>query len=392
MTPRHCGPTPKRGERYARSGQLHPQPGPNGSQDECLLHDARNLLGAIGLYCDLLSMPDVLDPEHRQYAEELRMLGARSGTLIERLLQSSLANGRSSAQLVTGPAWDGAASPAQNQEAADIDAKNSGTDATSATEPKPVNLQMIVERCSGLLSRVAGGRFIEVSYGDAASLPIAIEEEAVERILINLVRNAAGALSRAEHPDNTERDAIIGDGRGGVLQRGADATADDTPGAIRIGLGFVVNRTEDPRPWPIRRVRLTVEDSGCGMSEQQLERILCGDRNQSPDGHGIGFRVVRELVAASTGELRVMSALGIGTRVQIEWPVNSMTQGVVFEQCQEFQNREASSALTSAPRLPKQLLERRNLYSSQTSRRPARTNVSNFSADCQADKGRLRIC
>src|ERR1035437_9942474 len=90
MTPRHCGSATKRGERSARSGQLRPRSGPDGSQDECLLHDARNLLGAIGLYCDLLSMPDVLHPEHRQYAEELRMLGTRSGTLIERLLQSSL--------------------------------------------------------------------------------------------------------------------------------------------------------------------------------------------------------------------------------------------------------------------------------------------------------------
>jgi hypothetical protein len=36
--------------------------------------------------------------------------------------------------------------------------------------------------------------------------------------------------------------------------------------------------------------------------------------------------VVRELVAASGGDLRVMSAQGIGTRVQIEWPATAMAQ------------------------------------------------------------------
>ena len=44
--------------------------GPQVAQNEGLLHDARNLMGAIGLYCDLLSMPGVLShPEHHHYAE-----------------------------------------------------------------------------------------------------------------------------------------------------------------------------------------------------------------------------------------------------------------------------------------------------------------------------------
>ena len=91
-------------------------------QDEGLLHDARNLMGTIGLYCDLLSMPDVLKPEHRHYAEELRMLGTRSGALIQRLLeypkQAPLPQRQSPQGPGTGAAWqagaeavDGAAAP-----------------------------------------------------------------------------------------------------------------------------------------------------------------------------------------------------------------------------------------------------------------------------------------
>ena len=52
------------------------------------LHDARNLMGAIEHYCNLLSMPSVLKPEHHHYAEELRLLSKRNGALIEQLIQS----------------------------------------------------------------------------------------------------------------------------------------------------------------------------------------------------------------------------------------------------------------------------------------------------------------
>jgi hypothetical protein len=57
------------------------------------------------------------------------------------------------------------------------------------------------------------------------------------------------------------------------------------------------------------------------MTAEQLERLLLCGRAPVRGSHGIGFRVVRELAIASGGDLRVMSAPGVGTRVQIEWPM-----------------------------------------------------------------------
>ena len=54
---------------------------------EDLLHDARNLMSVLGLYCDLLAMPGVLQPRHRKYAEDLRLVGTRSEALIGRLME-----------------------------------------------------------------------------------------------------------------------------------------------------------------------------------------------------------------------------------------------------------------------------------------------------------------
>src|SRR6185437_7489133 len=120
-----------------------------------LAHDAGNLLGALSLYSELLAMPGVLHEEHREFAEELRLLSDRSWAMIHRLVNHVRAE----------------------QEIA---------------EEKGTVLPEAVERCRGILSRVAGRR-IRVSYGVGAYEPVHIRPEAAERILINLVKNAAEA-------------------------------------------------------------------------------------------------------------------------------------------------------------------------------------------------------
>jgi signal transduction histidine kinase len=299
---------------------------------EGLLHDARNLIGALELYCDLLSMPGVLKMEHRHYAEEVRLLGARSAAMIQQLMENSPREPGAAAC-----SWLSKSPRLCSADSAVAEATSSGIGAVKQPghAPAPANLRSIVERCSGLLGRVACGKTIEIGYGAASAVPVRVEEEAVERILVNLVRNSAAALANRGPAGCT---AANGEGAGGedpgspsqdsasarcctVHQTAADPAGDLTPGSIRIGIGELANRIGDPQPWPFRRVRLTVEDSGCGMTAEQLQRLMSCGRAPSRGSHGIGFRVVRELASASGGDLRVMSAPGVGTRVQIEWPM-----------------------------------------------------------------------
>jgi signal transduction histidine kinase len=360
------------------------------AQDEGLLHDARNLMGTIGLYCDLLSMPDVLKPEHRHYAEELRMLGTRSGALIQRLMECQLQSAPAQRQSPQGPgtgtAWQAGA------------ARSLGLEKVRAAEgrliepPAPVSLRAIIERCSGLLSQVAGGRGIEVSYGTAASFPVAVGGEAVERILVNLVRNSAAAMRGPERSDGPAGDAMGSAVRGKVLERIADGTADETPGAIRIGVGVQVNRMDDPRPWPLRRVRLTVEDSGCGMVPEQIERILSGYRAPSRGNHGIGLRVVRELVAASAGDLRVMSAPGIGTRVQIEWPVLADSRQDAADGNSDSYGASASGRRAETSESPALGQDRRGKHAARRLRTVEVNVVPGSGVDSAAGDGRGTIC
>jgi signal transduction histidine kinase len=222
-----------------------------------LAHDAGNLLGALSLYSDLLAMPGVLHEEHREYANELRMLSDRSWAMINRLVNHS----------------------------------RSGLPAK--VQPEISVLPNVVDRCRGLLSRVAG-RMVEISYGVGAFQPVRVPVEAVERILTNLVKNAAEA----------------------------------TPwvGAISIHVEGVIERGEHEGDEARRRVVMTVRDRGCGMDQASVRRLMQTGGISSASGRGLGFRVVRELVAMSGGCLNVESQVDVGTSISAEWYAVKQTE------------------------------------------------------------------
>jgi C4-dicarboxylate-specific signal transduction histidine kinase len=228
------------------------------SEGAGLAHDAGNLLGALRLYSDLLGMPGVLHEEHREYAAELKMLSDRSWAMIDRLVNHA----------------------------------GAGRRVKKAAET--VVLPDIVDRCRGLLGKIAG-RAIETSYGLGAFQPVNVPVESVERILTNLVKNAAEASSWV--------------------------------GAITIHVEGVRERDEvsgEER----RRVSVTVRDKGCGIDEAGVQRLMEGTGASREKGRGLGFRVVRELVAISGGCLSIESEPEVGTSISAEWYAVTESEGV----------------------------------------------------------------
>jgi signal transduction histidine kinase len=215
-----------------------------------LAHDAGNLLGALSLYSDLLAMPGVLCEEYREYAAELRMLSDRSWAMINRLVNHS--------QMVL---------PAKSEAEISV-------------------LPDVVGRCRGLLSRVAG-RTVEISFGRGAFQPVQVPVESVERILTNLVKNAAEATPSV--------------------------------GAISIHVEGVMERPENECVEARGRVVMTVRDQGCGMDQAAVRRLMQTGGIASANGRGLGFRVVRELVAISGGCLNIESQPEMGTSISAEW-------------------------------------------------------------------------
>ena len=71
-----------------------------------------------------------------------------------------------------------------------------------------------------------------------------------------------------------------------------------------------------PRP----AVRMTVADSGRGMTTEEAGKIFNDFYTTKEGGTGLGLSIVRRLVMDVQGTINVKSAPGQGTRIIIEIP------------------------------------------------------------------------
>ena len=76
------------------------------------------------------------------------------------------------------------------------------------------------------------------------------------------------------------------------------------------------------------KVKITVEDTGIGISEEELayifERFYRVEKSRSREfgGTGLGLAIVKNLVEQQEGSIQVFSKTGIGTRFEIIFPVS----------------------------------------------------------------------
>ena len=107
-----------------------------------------------------------------------------------------------------------------------------------------------------------------------------------------------------------------------VLRRILENLVANAVDALESGRGEVHIRTElvqagvEPA-----RARITVSDTGKGMTERELARAFDDFFTTKPTGTGLGLSIVRRLVADLEGSLRVDTGPGAGSTFTIELPV-----------------------------------------------------------------------
>lgn len=71
-------------------------------------------------------------------------------------------------------------------------------------------------------------------------------------------------------------------------------------------------------------VKVSVEDTGCGMDENTVKRIFekfyQGDTSHSTEGNGLGLPLVKRILQLSDGSIEVKSKVGHGTIFTIRLP------------------------------------------------------------------------
>ena len=169
--------------------------------------------------------------------------------------------------------------------------------------PKYGDLNQLVRDMSEMLKRLVP-ESIDLDCKDISSLPCAIymDHSHIDQILANLVVNA--------------RDAISGRGTIGVATTTADI--DDTgnlaPGGVLPGRFGVI----------------CVDDDGCGMDADTLERIFEPFFTTKPvgQGTGLGMATVFGIAQQNGGFITVESALGVGTKIRVHLPIVEQPAGV----------------------------------------------------------------
>jgi two-component system, NtrC family, nitrogen regulation sensor histidine kinase NtrY len=161
---------------------------------------------------------------------------------------------------------------------------------TLATNYERLSPQLNRRECdlNALISEVLhGGRgheHVDVQLQLAPNLPRVVGDPvAFRRILENLTANAIDSL-------------------------------DSKPGRVVVSTETLTREDEPPA------VRVTVSDTGRGMTKEELGKIFNTFYTTKERGSGLGLSIVRRLVTDLQGTLRVESEPGVGTKVIIELP------------------------------------------------------------------------
>jgi signal transduction histidine kinase len=153
----------------------------------------------------------------------------------------------------------------------------------------------VLERAAATFQPELARRGIQVQVNATPRVgSVLADPDQVQQLLVNLVTNAADAMPH-----------------GGTI-------------TLRARL--------DPRG----RTVLAVEDTGIGMTPEEIERALRPRHSSKPGGMGLGLTVVRGIVRQLSARMRVASSPGKGTSVAITFPVPKASPPVAAPPATEY--------------------------------------------------------
>jgi len=169
-------------------------------------------------------------------------------------------------------------------------------------ERKPMRLQPIVKEAMKLIRASLPTTIDLVTAFDPNCGPILADATQIHQVLMNLCTNAYHAMRET----------------GGVLT--VRLRQQDVPVGMSGGLSL---------PPSASYVVITVSDTGHGMSQETLERLFepYFTTKEPGEGTGLGMAIVHGIVQSHSGIIRVSSELGIGTTIDVSFPLCIEAEG-----------------------------------------------------------------
>jgi two-component system cell cycle sensor histidine kinase/response regulator CckA len=243
-----------------------------------IAHDFNNLLTGILLYCDLLRA----GLENNTSSEVTEMIAGQPETAAE---NDSMREIRELSQHVEEMRLASEQGAALTRQLLTIARRRT-------IEPIPVALNDVVMSTRNLLRRLIGENIELLTDLDANCGAVLADPGQLRQILLNVVLNA--------------RDALPGGGTITLSTRLATLPAKDLAAAGDYGL----------RP----AAALLVKDNGSGMDALTQSRIFEPLFTTKKRGTGLGLMTVQRIISENGGTIRVVSALGCGTSVEMFFP------------------------------------------------------------------------
>jgi signal transduction histidine kinase len=85
--------------------------------------------------------------------------------------------------------------------------------------------------------------------------------------------------------------------------------------------GTLTVRTEMAGASAFNAITITIEDSGCGMDARELDQAFNEFFTTKPTGSGLGLPMVKRVVEAHGGSVKITSSVGVGTKVSMMFPL-----------------------------------------------------------------------
>jgi signal transduction histidine kinase len=284
-------------------------------------HDARNMVTALGLYCDLLEEPGVLAAPFLHYGHELRLVAAASRRLVEKIVTievqkdvqrvaqqdaqigaqnqprpaalpvSLTPTGSGLAQLELERA--GAAIPGREPGPTSAENANRRWDLLPAVPIANLAAELLANR--NLLAALAGPSIALTVHAEGGARSVRLTGEDLTRVMVNLVKNSTEAMPSG--------------------------------GRIHIGL-----REQPAAQGAADCLLLTVEDNGPGIPAEPLETIFtsgytshgtsdASNSNWTLSHRGLGLTISRSIVEGAGGRITAGNREHGGARFSIELPL-----------------------------------------------------------------------
>jgi signal transduction histidine kinase len=177
---------------------------------------------------------------------------------------------------------------------------------------------VFAERQQTVDSSIAYLETLATSY-QRLSRPMERRDCDLNALINDVVRAAQGHQHVAVDIELTNLPRLVGDPLAfrrileNLIANAVDSL-DSKPGRITISTAVVSRENELPL------VRITVADSGRGMSADEAKRIFDDFYTTKEGGTGLGLSIVRRLVMDLHGTIGVESTLGKGTRMIVDIP------------------------------------------------------------------------